>query len=201
MGPINPRAFGILGGFFLTREIEISLALASHLALKADKLEVTWNLPASKSDPQRLGEYRSWGCTCAGVRGSQQACPYHIADEHLTMLHKLFAVTGGSLPVELPLFPTESGLTICKRMAVSTITELAFRTGSSTSDSSGKPLFGGHSLRTGGAQLLASHGLDQVKIQALARWKLLMLSHYAGLAPLLAITADFRKRAGCSGGI
>ena len=33
LGPVNPRAFGILGGFFLTRETEISLALASHLAL------------------------------------------------------------------------------------------------------------------------------------------------------------------------
>jgi len=46
----------------------------------------------------------------------------------------------------------------------------------------------------------ASHGLDQVKIQALARWKSPMLAHYAGLAPLRAITTEFRKRAGISEG-
>ena len=76
MGPVNPRAFGILGGFFLTREIEISLDLASHLTLSTDKREVAWNLPASKSDPHGIGEYRTWGCTCSGDTGPTQACPY-----------------------------------------------------------------------------------------------------------------------------
>ena len=43
--------------------------------------------------------------------------------------------------------------------------------------------------------MLASHGLDQVKIQALARWHSPMLGYYAGLGPLKAITAEFRSRA------
>jgi hypothetical protein len=200
MGPVNPKAFGILGGFFLTREIEISLALASHLTLATDKHEVTWNLPASRSDPHGIGEYRTWGCTCTGVLGSLLACPYHSAVDHLALLLKQFAAVGDPFPAGLPLFRTAAGHTVSKRMAVSTIAELASRNGASILDRGGKPLFGGHSLRTGGAQLLASHGLDQVKIQALARWKSPMLSHYAGLAPLRAFTSDFRKRAGISDG-
>jgi hypothetical protein len=200
MGPVNPRAFGVLGGFSLTREIEISLALASHLSLSADKREGTWNLPASKSDPHGIGEYRTWGCTCSGDSGPPTACPYHSAVEHLALLARLFATVGDPLPADLPLFPTSAGRTVSKLMAVTTIEELAIRTGAATRDCGGKALFGGHSLRTGGAQLLASHGLDQVKIQALARWKSPMLAHYAGLAPLLSITTDFRKRAGISDG-
>ena len=61
--PVGPRAFGILGGFFLTREIEISLALANHVVLNTELEEVTWNLPASKCDPRGLRELRSLGCT------------------------------------------------------------------------------------------------------------------------------------------
>ena len=41
---------------------------------------------------------------------------------------------------------------------------------------------------------MASHSLDQVMIQAMARWHSPMLSHYAGLAPLRAITQEFKRR-------
>ena len=189
-GPVNPKAFGILGGFFLTREIEISLALASHVTLTGSS--VTWNLPASKSDPKGIGEIRSWGCTCG--QSSQPCCPFHEAEQHLELLHALFDDESGQLPPGLPLFPTCTGDTITKRAAVSTIVNLATKMGTRTCDDLGRHLFGGHSLRTGGAQLLAAHGLDQVQIQALARWHSPMLGHYAGLAPLLSITSEYNRR-------
>ena len=46
---------------------------------------------------------------------------------------------------------------------------LAKLTGATVEDAHGRPFFGVHSLRTGGAHLLASHGLDEVQIQAMAR--------------------------------
>ena len=70
--------------------------------------------------------------------------------------------------------------------------------GARTIDEHGRHLYGGHSLRTGGAHLLAAHGLDQVQIQALARWHSPMLGHYAGLAPLLSITSEYNRRLPCS---
>ena len=73
-------------------------------------------------------------------------------------------------------------------MAVATVVDLARIAGSATRDSNGKLLYGGHSLRTGGAHLLAAHGLDGTAIQAMARWHSPMLSYYAGLAPLSSIT-------------
>ena len=71
---------------------------------------------------------------------------------------------------------------------------MALKTGSAISDSHGRSLFGGHSLRTGGAVLLASIGLDISITECLARWNSPMLVHYAKQAPLKNLTNEYKKR-------
>ena len=99
----------------------------------------------------------------------------------------------------LPMFPTVDGVEIDKIAAVGTIIELARRCGEQTTDTNGGNLYGGHSLRTGGAVYLSSLGLDAPKIEAMARWASPMLLRYARNAPLKSITADFRAKQAASG--
>ena len=196
-GPVNPTGFCILGGFFLTREIEISLALYDHIQFNDTNLSVSWNLPASKTDVRALGEHRSWGCICDAARSP--ACPYHTAKDHIQHMQMRFPFVQGTGSRSLPLFPNESGGFITKNLAVRTIQEMARAIGDVPDDNTGIDRYGGHSLRTGGAHMLAATGLDSVKIQALARWRSPMVAHYAGLAPLKAVTEDFKDKASASG--
>ena len=52
--------------------------------------------------------------------------------------------------------------------------------------------FGGHSLRTGGAHLLASRGVAPVKIQVFGRWKSDLVARYAGEALASGMALDLR---------
>ena len=47
-------------------------------------------------------------------------------------------------------------------------------------------------MRTGGAVLLASMGLDTTRIEAMARWNSPMLLYYIRSAPLKSITSEFK---------
>ena len=60
--PVRGKFLIIAGGFFCTREIELSLALRQHVSFSADIQRVTWHLPCSKTDPRALGKFRSWDC-------------------------------------------------------------------------------------------------------------------------------------------
>ena len=60
-GPLWPVHSLLLGSIFLLPEAELSSARVTHLQLDRDKLEVTWSLPASKTDTLALGTSRTWG--------------------------------------------------------------------------------------------------------------------------------------------
>ena len=191
-GPISPYAFAALGVFFLTREVEITCAGFADLRLDETRLELTWRLPVSKSDQRALGTSRMWGCVCSGDRSL--VCPVHAYMDHSSTLSSL-AQRLGVATSALPLFPDEGGHEVSKINAVATITELVRRYGDAVTDVRGRNLYGGHSLRTGGAVTLAGLGLDSVRIECLARWHSPMLAHYARLAPLRTLTQEYKAKA------
>ena len=173
-GPISPKSFAVLGVFFMTREIEITCAGFSDLRMDEAQSELSWRLPVSKSDPRALGTTRTWGCVCSGDRSI--VCPLHAYTDHAEVLTALAAELG-VVAASLPLFPDQYGKEVTKVNAVESIVQLASRSGEATTDVRGRNLFGGHSLRTGGAVTLAGLGLDSVRIECLARWHSPMLAH------------------------
>ena len=191
-GPTSPSHFATMGIFFMTREIEIACAASTDINIDTDRKEVSWCLPVSKTDPRAIGTTRTWGCVCGGNRAI--ACPYHSALYQRDQLG-VIAVRSGLVVDSLPLFPTYSGQGISKVAAVETITKLAALAGDRTHDDLGRPLYGGHSLRTGGAVTLAGLGVDLTKIQCMARWQSPMLLRYAKLAPLRTLTEEYRQLA------
>ena len=101
---------------------------------------------------------------------------------------------GGADVADWPLFPDALGRTVAKDKVVDTIKALAVRTGQPVLDSRGGNLYGGHSLRTGGAVYLTALGLDALRVEILARWASPMLAHYAQLAPLKSLTTECKRR-------
>ena len=190
-GPIGPVDFIVVGAFFMTREIEISCAGRCHVFEDEDNLEVTWSLPVSKCDPRAIGTTRTWGCVCSG--DMSQACPYHSMRSQLARVDCL-ALRLCRKPNELPLFPDDQGNEISKLSAVECINHLVTLTGSPVISPQGKPLYGGHSMRTGGAVALSALGLDLQRIECMARWQSPMILHYARNAPLKSITSEFKLR-------
>ncbi len=75
-GPHAPFHFTMLASMFLLREVEAANALVSAWSFCHDNKELTWLLPASKSDHLALGTRRTWGCRCddPGL-----CCPAHVA--------------------------------------------------------------------------------------------------------------------------
>jgi hypothetical protein len=67
------NACNISGSFFMTREVELCLAVGEHIDSCWKAMNDTWNLPASKTDPKALGKRRTWGCVCDGDLGSKWA--------------------------------------------------------------------------------------------------------------------------------
>ena len=116
-GPVNPRALAVLGAWFLTREIELSLALCKNVTVvnNGGVLAVKWRLPASKTDPMAVAVVRELGCMCQGC--SAALCPAHVAEEHFRTLAKLF---GPNVPRDLPLFPSLDGQAVAKWAVVRT---------------------------------------------------------------------------------
>ena len=90
-----------VGVVFLAREIELTNARGSDLTYNDPTMEVTWFLPASKTDPQARGVSRTLGCLC-GVDGFP--CPLHVARDHLLWLTAAASRRGPDLS-EVPLFP------------------------------------------------------------------------------------------------
>ena len=178
-----PKSVCILGAFFLTREIEMSCALACNMKLLENEngLAVSWKLPASKTDPQAVSTTREWGCLCK--KGRVSPCPAHMAKEHLQCLEVKFSKTQIDSG-ELPLFPDESGGFCSKESVVETIEQLAVKTGASLLDDLGRRAFGGHSARVSGARYLASIGLELFKLMVLARWAGPTILRYVNESPL-----------------
>ena len=80
----------------------------------------------------------------------------NLLNKFFASISLIFIIGCGTDPEELPLFPTTTGAEVAKAAMVTTITFPAAAAGAPTRDERGGRLFGGHSLRTGGAALLAS---------------------------------------------
>lgn len=189
-GPIGPVDFAIICTFFLARELELACAKIGNFHIDANELEVTWNLPVSKNDVEALGTHRTWGCICSTSK--EVGCPFHAAARQMERARACCSEVGG-VADGFPMFPTAMAGIATKAAVVATIEELAARCGLPTRDSLDRPLYGGHSLRTGGAVLLASLGLDTTRIEAMARWNSPMLLYYIRSAPLKSITGEVGK--------
>ena len=70
---------------------------------------------------------------------------------------------------------------------------MAQRTGEKLYDADGNKVLGKHAWRAAGAVYLTSIGVDVYKTRMMARWACELIAHYARLAPLKAITADFKR--------
>ncbi len=81
-----------------------------------------------------------------------------------------------------------------KTAVVALITAVATALNLPTEDVAGRTLFGGHSLRVTGAQHLAAHGFPLLLIQLLARWSSEVILRYVAEAPLIQVTAEYRRR-------
>ena len=188
-GPINPKALIILGSFFLTREIEISLALCRNVHILVGPV-VCWVLPASKTDPAANTVTREWGCLCDTA--GRHLCPAHVAVDHVRVLEAKFGPRD-SWPAELPWFPTAQGTVVQKQRVVETIELVAQSCGDALVDELGRRRFGGHTLRVSGARHLAGMGLELYKLALLARWASPIIMRYVAEAPMAGITEDVRR--------
>ena len=189
-GPVNPRAVVIAGSFFLTREIEASLARRGHITFDTTRLCVTWNLPCSKTDPSALGKQRSWGCVCSEAAGP---CVYCTLVDHCAAVDRLFGDSGEGVSPLFPLFPSATGEFVSKDAMVESIKAVAEGLGLPVLSKEGRELFGGHSLRITGARWMATRGIPLLTIQLLARWSSSIIMRYVADAPLDAVTDEYRR--------
>ena len=175
----------------MCREREMNLAECKHLRLDESRLTISWTLPKTKLDPRALGTTRTWGCVCDN--DPAVACPFHALRDQLISCRAL-AVDLSLDFSSLPLFPTDRGTRVKDAAAVRTITLLATALGLPTvCPNNGNPLFGGHSLRTGGASALAELGISLLRIQAMGRWHSDLVIRYAGEKSTSGITLEARR--------
>ena len=90
-----------MGCFFMTREIELSLAVRGSIKIHDETKTVEWMLPVSKTDPCGLGKVRAWGCTCQSDDDAE-LCPFHIMKEHCMFIDAKFC---DNVHEQLPLLP------------------------------------------------------------------------------------------------
>jgi hypothetical protein len=187
-GPHSPMHFTLLACIFLLREVEAANALTSAWSFNHEAREITWLLPSGKSDHLALGTRRSWGCLCE-LPGF--GCPYHIAHEHWLWLVASPFMTP---QVDSPLFPAIGGGAASKAAVVLTFEALGALTGQPLLSEIGMRLFGGHSPRVTGAQLLAAAGVEISKVRILARHSGDAILRYVADAPLKSLRSDLGIR-------
>lgn len=192
-GPIGPAHFCVLGVLFMAREIEVSTAKIRCISFDMATAEISWTLPVSKNDVRAVGTTRTWGCTCTQP-STTMPCAFHAGLLQFDLVRALALLLGRPF-ADMPVFPTAEGLEISKAAAVATITMIMGMTGATVVDHCGRPKFGGHSLRTGGAVFLTHLGLDSLRIESMARWHSPMLMLYTRSAPLRSITREFNSAA------
>ncbi len=167
-GPMHPRRALLLGCWWVTREIELSNTLIEDIDVTVEG-EATWNLSASKTDPRALGASRTHKCACsmslsAAMRLDRHNCPSCLLRDQVSYATRQAGGTSAA-----PLFPTLTGACPSKRGMVLTIAAIAAELGLASTTLSGAPAWGGHAMRVGGIQYLATCGIDVWRIQALAR--------------------------------
>ena len=190
-GPVNTKGMAVMNTMFMVRELEAALAMRKHVRTDMELKLVTWELPVSKTDPQALGCKRTWGCSCLQDRHRHEGCVYHVAVEHLAELRKRFGEETDD--DDLTLFPQESGQPVSPEVMIAVIELLATMIGEEIHTPDGRKRFGKHSWRSTGAVFLTSLGVEVFKVQLMARWSSPVVTHYTRLAPLKAITDDFRR--------
>ena len=191
-GPIGPGNLVVAGSFFMLREIEASLALWQSVTFDVGARLVSWNLPASKSDPKALGKTRSWGCLCTNaVAGGMGPCPYHALWSQRAVVAAMLSRDVEDLKF-VPVFPDLYGDVVTKAAVVRTVQAVAALTGMAPARVSGVT---GHVCRITGSQHLAMLGFDIVLIMLMARWASDIVHHYISEAPLGSITEKYRQLA------
>ena len=177
-GPLEPLATLVLGTWFLLREIELAAAKLCDLTVDLAASQVSLRIPASKTDTAGLGSTRAHKCICAGPCYLAH-CPLRAglcvldSASHLARLHS-------SPPDLFPLFPNHQGRHCSKASIVATIEAAASGLGEPLLDAEGRRLFGGHSLRVGGAKWLAEQGVALTTIAELGRWQSQVVERYVG---------------------
>jgi hypothetical protein len=78
----------ILGGWWLTRGIELASARAYHMWTDPATSTVSWSLPVSKKDIKGMCTTRTHGSCCKNT--AEPICPYHTAIRHLGRLKTTF---------------------------------------------------------------------------------------------------------------
>jgi len=172
-GPLRSRNAIIIGAWFLTREVELSTALAASAELTFPERGVPlirWHLPASKTDVRATGTAREHGCACGPA--PSPACPAHAAWDQVHFLQVRFPHRweGGRPAADLPLFPNSDGKACTKEAMTETIIHAATLLGIELAAPDGTERVSGHSLRATGAQGLAAAGIDTWAIELLGRW-------------------------------
>ena len=172
-GPCWPRSWILISSWWLTREIESAHAKAVDVTLRHDRQEVSWHLPATKTDVKALGAARAHRCSCGELFGAprltpRSECPACTLWQQAQWAQRKLCPEAEIWNSSPPLFPTGLGEHVTKSAAICTITKAARLLGLPTQKATGSPSWGGHSLRRGGAQFLASAGVDIWRIQALA---------------------------------
>ena len=147
-------------------------------------------MPASKTDTQALGCFRSWSGVCDG--NWSKLCGFHWTQAQDVSPKNMFGDEVCTAD-NLPLFPSFSGSTCEKAAVVVTIAATASRLLIPTVDDEGNQLFGGHSLRVPGARHLDSIGIEPGVIMLIARWESMIIIRYVAEAPLTAVTENYRS--------
>jgi hypothetical protein len=126
-------------------------------------------------------------------------CPYcaawHIKD---ALLQHFAVVTDadpyGSLPVDLPLFPTSNGSRVDRQGFVDSVEIMATRLNRPVADEHGRSLFGEHVWRITGSRHLAGLDVPTPVVMLLARWGSNVILRYIADAPLIALTRVYKTR-------
>ena len=91
---------------------------------------------------------------------------------------------------EAPLFPTEQGTAPSKAAVVATFPKIGEQCEQPLMSAAGLRLFGGHTARITGSQVLAAIGLEINKIRLLARQSGDTILRYVSEAPLKSLKSD-----------
>ena len=193
-GPISPEHWAVLCSFHMLRGAESACALATSLRIDEVATRETLSLAGSKTDPQGIGCKRTWGCVCGGT--ARVACPYHAALAVRSELKRRFGRADGTLPPNMPLFPTADGGWCSREGFIATIRHFADHLCLDPVDQLGRCTIGEHVWRVSGSRMLAIARVPLPTIALMARWGSDVIMRYVELAPLATITESYAS--GCT---
>ena len=156
--PVGFYRTGVVGYFFMLREIELSLMLWASVTIEEGPKIVRILLPASKTDPTALSCIRYWGCVCEEDGPvNDETCPFHAAQMQKLVLKELF---GDRVEEEGFTFaPRPDGGVVSKALMVRTVQKTAKTAGLELKDDQGRDIHTGHFMRIGGTRHMIKMGL------------------------------------------